>query len=240
MHAPLSNLPIAFERVSVVAGGVTILDRISLLLEPGAPTVLIGPNGAGKTTLLKTAMGLIAPSSGRISWGGQGIGEPERRAIVFQRPTMLRRSAARNVRYALKAARVPRNRRDARVNELLRLVGLEAVGERPARRMSGGEQQRLALARALARDPSVLFLDEPTASLDPAATKAFEDVVRALVSQGIKVVMATHDLGEAKRLAGEVVLLHRGRMIESSRADVFFDRPKTSEATRFVAGDLLV
>jgi tungstate transport system ATP-binding protein len=240
MHAPLSNLPIAFEQVSVLANGVTILDRISLLLEPGGPTVLIGPNGSGKTTLLKIAMGLIAPSSGRITWGGQGIGEPERRAIVFQRPTMFRRSAARNVRDALKTARIPRNRHDARLAELLSLVGLEALGERPARRMSGGEQQRLALARALARDPTVLFLDEPTASLDPAATKAFEDIIRAVVSRGIKVVMATHDLGEARRLAGEVVLLHRGRVLETSAAEAFFDSPKTSEARRFVAGDLLV
>ena len=240
MHAPLSNLPIAFEQVSVVANGVTILDRISLLLEPGAPTVLIGPNGSGKTTLLKIAMGLIAPSSGRITWGRQGIGEPDRRAIVFQRPTMFRRSAARNVRYALKTARIPRNRHDARLAELLGLVGLEALGERPARRMSGGEQQRLALARALARDPTVLFLDEPTASLDPAATKAFEDIIRAVVSRGIKVVMATHDLGEARRLAGEIVLLHRGRVLETGNAALFFDRPQTSEAKRFLAGELLV
>jgi tungstate transport system ATP-binding protein len=240
VHAPLSNLPIAFEQVSVAAPGVTILDRINLLLAPGAPTVLVGPNGAGKTTLLKTAMGLIAPSSGRVTWGGQGIGEPKRRAIVFQRPTMLRRSAVSNVRYALNAAGTPRYRHNARATELLDLVGLAALRERPARRMSGGEQQRLALARALARDPSVLFLDEPTASLDPAATKAFEDVIRAVVSEGIKVVMATHDLGEAKRLAGEIVLLHRGRLVEAAPAHAFFDRPKTSEAMRFVAGDLLV
>jgi tungstate transport system ATP-binding protein len=240
MHAPLSNLPIAFEQVSLIANGVTVLDHIELLLEPGAPTVLIGPNGSGKTTLLKAAMGLIAPSSGRITWGGQGIGRPERRALVFQRPTMLRRSAIANVRYALQAAGIPRTQHEARIAELLGLVGLEAVSDRPARRLSGGEQQRLALARALARDPNVLFLDEPTASLDPAATKAFEDVVRSLVSQGIKVVMATHDLGAAKRLAGEVVLLHRGRVIEACPAQAFFDGPNTDEAARFVAGDLLV
>ena len=240
MHAPLSNLPIAFEQVSVLANGVTILDRVSLLLEPGAPTVLIGPNGSGKTTLLKLAMGLIEPSSGRITWGGQGIGEPARRAIVLQHPTMLRRSAARNVRYALRAAKIPRKQQDARLTELLDLVGLAALGERPARRMSGGEQKRLALARALARDPTVLFLDEPTASLDPAGTKAFEDVIRTVVSRGIKVTMATHDLGEAKRLAGEIVLLHHGRVLETSAASLFFDSPKTNEAKRFLAGELLV
>ena len=153
---------------------------------------------------------------------------------------MLRRSAEANLRYALNAAGVPRAAHAARIAELLTLVGLENLAERPARKLSGGEQQRLALARALAKDPQVLFLDEPTASLDPAATKAVEDMVRAIASRGIKVVMATHDLGEARRLAGEIVLLHRGRVLEVSEAAVFFTQPKTVEAGRFVAGELLV
>jgi tungstate transport system ATP-binding protein len=240
MHPPLSNLPIDFEEVSVIAGTVAILDRVALRLAPGAPTVLIGPNGSGKTTLLRLAMGLLVPSRGRVTWGGQGIGAPRRRAIMFQRPTMLRRSAAGNIRYALRAAGVPRARRAARLAELLTLVGLQGLGERPARRMSGGEQQRLALARALARDPTVLLLDEPTASLDPAATKAFEDVIRAVVARGIKVVMSTHDLGEARRLAGEIVMLARGRVIETGAAAAFFAAPRTAEARTFIAGDLLV
>ena len=153
---------------------------------------------------------------------------------------MLRRSAAANIRYALAAAGVPRAERAARVAELLALVGLDGLGERPARKLSGGEQQRLALARALAKEPQVLFLDEPTASLDPAATKAIEDVIRAVAARGIKVVMSTHDLGEARRLAGEIVLLHRGRVVESGPAEAFFSAPKTEEARRFVAGELLV
>jgi tungstate transport system ATP-binding protein len=135
---------------------------------------------------------------------------------------------------------VPRAQWPARVDELLKLVGLSLIAERPARKLSGGEQQRLALARALARDPQVLFLDEPTASLDPAATKAIEDVVRAIVARGIKVVMSTHDLGEARRLAGEIVLLHRGRAIESGPAAAFFASPRTEAARRFIAGELLV
>jgi tungstate transport system ATP-binding protein len=240
MHAPLSNLPIGFDDVSVAAGGVTILDRVTLTLERGPPTVLIGPNGSGKTTLLRVAMGLQAPSSGRVSWGGQGIGVPQRRAIVFQRPTMLRRSVAANLRYALTAAGVPRTARDPRITALLALVGLEGLGARPARRLSGGEQQRLALARALAGDPTVLFLDEPTASLDPAATKAVEDLIRAVAARGIKIVMATHDLGEARRLAGEIVLLDRGRAVEIGAAPDFFATPRTDAARRFLAGDLLV
>lgn len=240
MRAPSTDLPISFEDVSVTAGAVTILDRISLNLTPGSPTVLIGPNGSGKTTFLRTAMGLIAPASGRITWSGQENTPPVRRAIVFQRPAMLRRSAAGNIRYALKVAKIPRAEHATRLAEVLALVGLEGFGERTARRMSGGEQQRLALARALARDPAVLFLDEPTASLDPAATKSIEDVVRAISSRGIKVVMSTHDLGEARRLAGDIVLLHRGRVIETAPATAFFTSPRTEEARKFTAGELLI
>ena len=159
---------------------------------------------------------------------------------MFQRPAMLRRTAAANVRYALAAANVPHAERHKRVAELLTLVGLDKLGDRPAKRLSGGEQQRLALARALARDPSVLFLDEPTASLDPYATKAIEDIVRAVSVRGVKIVMSTHDLGQAKRLAGDVVMLHRGRLIESTSAAEFFTKPRTDEARKFIAGELLV
>jgi tungstate transport system ATP-binding protein len=240
MRAPASDLPVMFLEVGILAGEVTILDNVSLTLDGGPPTILIGPNGSGKTTLLRAAMGLIPTSRGRISWGGREAAQPTRRAIVFQRPAMLRRSATGNVRYALAAAGVPRAARTERVAELLALVGLDGLGHRPARRLSGGEQQRLALARALARDPAVLFLDEPTASLDPAATKAIEDIVRSVAARGVKVVMATHDLGEAKRLAGEIVLLHRGRVIESGPADAFFAAPKTDTAKQFIAGELLV
>jgi tungstate transport system ATP-binding protein len=240
MRAPPSDLPIRFEDVTVTAGAVTVLDRLSFIIQPGAPTVLIGPNGSGKTTLLRVAMGLLPASRGRVTWDGIADVPPVRRAIVFQRPAMLRRSAEANIRYALSAAHVPRERHDARVTELLALVGLESVASRPARRLSGGEQQRLALARALACDPTVLFLDEPTANLDPAATKAVEDIVRAVAARGIKVVMATHDLGEARRLAGDVVFLHRGHAVETAAAEEFFLSPKTGEARTFIAGDLLL
>jgi tungstate transport system ATP-binding protein len=232
MRAPLSDLPIVLEDVSVAIGDVTLLESVSLEFAAGPPTVIIGPNGAGKTTLLRLAMGLLAASRGRVTWG--------RRAIVFQRPVMLRRSTAANIRYALAAAGVARAARDARLRDLAALLGLGGLGNRPARKLSGGEQQRLALARALAKEPDVLLLDEPTASLDPAATKAIEDVIRTVALRGIKVVMSTHDLGEARRLAGEIVLMHRGRVIENSPAEIFFSAPTTSEARRFINGELLV
>ena len=240
MRAPVTNLPIRFDEVSFGVRSVTIIDRIALTLAPGAPTVIIGPNGAGKTTLLRLAMGLIQPTAGRVTWGGREDAPSDRRAFVFQRPVMLRRSVEANLRYALEAAGVARAERAARMNELLALVGLAGLGDRPARRLSGGEQQRLALARALAKDPQVLFLDEPTASLDPASTKSVEDLIRDVAARGIKVVMSTHDLGEARRLAGDIVLMHRGRIVETSETTAFFNNPKTTEAARFVAGELLV
>jgi tungstate transport system ATP-binding protein len=239
VRAPASDLPIVLDQASIVARGTLLIDGISLTLAGGPPTVLIGPNGAGKTTLLRLAMGLITPTAGRVTWGGRADVPPVRRAIMLQRPVMLRRSAAGNLHYALAAAGVARGERAAHAQELLSLVGLASVADRPARKLSGGEQQRLALARALAREPEVLFLDEPTASLDPAATRAIEDVIRAVAARGVKVVMSTHDLGEARRLAGEVVLLHRGHVIETGAAESFFTAPAAAETHRFLDGELL-
>jgi tungstate transport system ATP-binding protein len=239
MRAPASDLPIMFVEAGIFAGEVTILDNISLSIGPGAPTVLIGPNGSGKTTLLRAAIGLIPVSRGRVTWAGCEVSAPTRRAMLLQRPVMLRRSVAGNVRYAL-GTTVPRAEYDQRTTEALAMVGLDGLQRRPARRLSGGEQQRLALARALARDPAVLFLDEPTASLDPYATKVIEDVVHEITARGVKVVMSTHDLGQAKRVGAEIVLLHRGRLVEAGPAAEFFVNPRTQEAKTFVAGELLV
>ncbi len=205
-----------------------------------APTAIVGPNGAGKTTLLRLAMGLLKPSTGRVTWGGREAVPPVRRAFLFQKPVMLMRSASSNIDYALASAGVSRTERKRRIEELLALVGLTELSGRPARRLSGGEQQRLALARTLAREPELLLLDEPTASLDPAAAKSVEDVLREVTNRGIKILIATHDLGTAKRLAGEVILMHRGEILEQSPANIFFSQPKTEAARRFQAGDLLV
>jgi tungstate transport system ATP-binding protein len=228
-----STLPIAFEAVAFAAGETCILRDVTLSLDAGPATVLIGPNGSGKTTLIKLAVGLIAPSAGTIRYA-QPDRAARRQAIVFQKPVMLRRSAGSNVAYALKAA--GRATDPASVMRLLDRVGLAALADRPARRLSGGEQQRLALARALARDPEVLFLDEPTASLDPAATK----FVAAAAAGGVKIVMSTHDLGQARRLAGDIVFLAKGRLIEHAPAERFFAAPSTPEARAFVAGELVI
>jgi len=240
MRAPRSELPITIEDVSVRSGSVTILESISLVFAPGAPTVLIGPNGSGKSSLLRLAMGLLSPTAGRVMWGGRTSSGGDRRAIVFQRPVMLRRSVAANLAFALRHGTTARRDHADRLEALLDQVGLASFGARPARRLSGGEQQRLALARALARDPEILFLDEPTANLDPAATKAVEDIIARVAAAGVKVVLATHDLGEARRLAGEVVFVVRGRVRESAPAKAFFAGPATREAQAFLNGDLVI
>lgn len=217
-----------------------MLDRLTVTITPGAPTLIIGPNGSGKTSLLRLCMGLAAPSAGTVSWGGRSDRGPARRAILFQKPLMLRRSAAANIVYGLVQAGCPRRLRAARAEELLKRVGLLDLATRPARRLSGGEQQRLALARALARDPEILLLDEPTASLDPAATRFVEEIILMAAQSGTKIVMASHDLGQVRRLAGDVVFLVRGRLREHASTADFFERPSTPEAADFLRGDLVL
>ena len=228
---------LSFVGVNYAAAGTSLLSDLTIELAAGAPTVLLGPNGAGKTTWLKLAMGLLQPTAGRITRGLDGAAAP-RTAFVFQKPVLLRRSAAANLGFALAAAGRPAD--TPTIEALLAQVGLTGLGSRAARKLSGGEQQRLAVARALAREPDILFLDEPTASLDPASTKAIEDIIASVAARGVKVVMATHDLGEAKRLAGDVMFLSRGRLVEHAPAPQFFDRPVTEAARRFLAGDLVL
>lgn len=240
MRAPTSDLPVVLDHVSLAAGPTTILNRLNLTITLGAPTLLIGPNGAGKTTLLRLLMGLAVPTGGGITWGGRTNVAANRRAILFQRPVMLRRSVAANIAYGLAQVGVPRSRRGERVEDLLNRVGLSELAQRPARRLSGGEQQRLALARALARDPELLLLDEPTANLDPAATRSVEDIILLAAKSGIKIVMASHDLGQVRRLAGEVAFLVRGTLCEQSAAENFLNNPSTPEAAAFIRGDLVI
>jgi tungstate transport system ATP-binding protein len=208
-------------------------------LDAGPRTVILGPNGAGKSVLLRLCHGLLTPTGGTIAWNAPEIaGGPRRQAMVFQRPVMLRRSALGNVAYALKLSGVSRRERDERAMEALRKVGLEALARHSARELSGGEQQRLALARVWALRPQVLFLDEPTASLDPGATHEIEKVILALHAAGTKIVMVTHNLGQAHRLGDEILFLHQGRLVERAPADRFFKHPASPEAAQFLEGEL--
>jgi tungstate transport system ATP-binding protein len=239
MRAPDTVLPLRTEALGFEAGGVAILRDVSLTFEAGAPSLVIGPNGAGKSVLLRLLHGLLAPTAGRVEWAMRPGDMARRHAMVFQRPVLLRRPVMANALYPLKLAGLGAAERARRAREALDLVGLAALADRPARRLSGGEQQRLALARAAALRPEVLFLDEPCASLDPAATRAVEEIIAALAARGTKIVMTTHDLGQARRLAGDVVFLHRGRAIEHAPAAAFFAAPATPEAAAFLRGGLV-
>jgi tungstate transport system ATP-binding protein len=220
-------LPLRLEAVSFLH----VIKPLSLDVEAGPSTIILGANGAGKSVLMRLMHGLLAPTAGRISWSSKG-----RQAMVFQRPVMLRRSALANVVYALKVAGVADAEGPAM--DALKEVGLADLAHRPARVLSGGEQQRLALARAWALHPEVLFLDEPTASLDPSATHEIENVIRAFDAAGTKIVMATHNFGQARRLADEVIYLHQGRVLERAPVEQFFSKPATAEAEAFIKGEL--
>ena len=232
-------LPLHLSEVTFAAGGRTILDRVSAQIEAGPRTIILGANGAGKSVLMRVCHGLLAPTSGKVEWHAAEVsGAPRRQAMVFQRPVMLRRSALANVAYALKAAHVAGRERARRAAKALEHVGLADLAEHPARVLSGGEQQRLALARAWALRPDVLFLDEPTANLDPSATKEVEAIITAIHAAGTKIVMSTHNLGQARRLGDEVLFLHQGRLVERAPVETFFERPASAEAAAFIEGEL--
>jgi tungstate transport system ATP-binding protein len=232
-------LPLRLDGVCFAAGGRTIIDRVSLEIGVGPRTVILGPNGAGKSVLMRLCHGLLQPSAGAVIWQGAANGaRPRGQAMVFQRPVMLRRSALANITYGLKLAGIAPGERVLRARDVLEVVGLLHVAERPARVLSGGEQQRLALARAWALNPEVLFLDEPTANLDPGAARDIESIIAAIHASGTKIIMTTHNLGQARRLGDEILFLYAGRLAERAPVEQFFRQPASSEASAFIRGEL--
>lgn len=241
MNTP-SILPLALEGVSFEAGGKRLIKDFTCRFEPGPRTVIIGANGAGKSLLMRLCHGLIKPSAGRITWLGaeeNGIPPAPQQAMVFQRPVMLRRTVAANVDYALSLRGMARAERAERVALALARTGLKGRARHPARVLSVGEQQRLALTRAWALDPQVLFLDEPTASLDPAAAIDVEDVINAIHKAGTRIIMTTHDLGQARRMGDEIMFIHRGRLLERTSTEQFFSAPRNDLAQAFIRGELV-
>ncbi|NNF90045.1 MAG: phosphate ABC transporter ATP-binding protein [Boseongicola sp.] len=230
-------LPLEVRGLTLRYDGGAVIDGIDMTLGHGGTTVIMGANGAGKSLFLRLLHGLIAPTSGTVLWNGVAPTHATRRqALVFQKPVLLRRSVADNVSFALKARGLDRGRLDG----LLKQAGLAHKARQPARLLSGGEAQRLALARALATDPEVLLLDEPTASLDPEATRAIEVIVSEVCRRGTRVLFVTHDIGQARRLADDVVFLSGGRLAEHSPARTFFERPESAEAHAYLSGTLEV
>lgn len=235
-------LPLEARELRYLSGEQALIDGLDLRFNAGARSVILGPNGAGKSLLLRLLHGLIAPTAGQVLWAG-GADERDTRqhqAMVFQRPILLRRSALANVRYALTAQGLARGEAEERARDWLERAGLADLADRPARVLSGGEQQRLAVARALSTTPEVLFLDEPTASLDPASTLAIEELIQLAHDAGTKIILVTHDLGQARRLADEVIFLYRGRLEEHAPAARFFEHPQSEKARAFLEGRIVL
>jgi len=231
-------LPLSLEDVGYAVGGKPLLSGITLRIEAGRRLIVMGANGAGKSLFLRLCHGLIEPTAGRRLWAS-GEARAQAQAMVFQRPVLLRRSVAANLDYPLALKGLSRSARRETVARTLDRFGLNDLADRPARLLSGGEQQRLALARAWAMRPHILFLDEPSSALDPSATRIIEEMVAQFSAEGITIVMTTHNLGQARRLAEDVAFLHRGRLIEHRSAADFFAGPETPEARAFLAGDLI-
>ncbi len=230
---------IRLEAAAVHFGAVRALHDITLALRQGERLALVGANGSGKTTLLRLLNGLIAPSAGRRVLTPNADGRAPRSAMLFQRPFLLHLSVRRNLHIALWLAGVPAAQRPQRAAEALQRVGLQPQAERPARALSGGQQQRLALARAWAVRPDILFLDEPTASLDPSAKREVETLIDAFGADGMTLVMSTHNLGQVKRLATRVVYMDAGRLVVDLPTDQFFDHHAVPpEAALFLKGEL--
>ena len=235
-------LPIAACGIVVTRAGRNLIDGVDLTLSGGGVTAILGPNGAGKSMLLRVLANLVAPDRGTVRWAGRGPDRARapRIGFVFQKPVLLRRSARANVEYALSAAGVRGKARRGRAEHALEAASLGHLAERPARLLSGGEQQRLALARALSTGPKALLLDEPTSSLDPAATLAIETLVGTARDDGTTIALVTHDVAQAKRLADEVVFVHHGRITERAPAGRFFASPASEAARAYLDGRIVV
>ena len=227
--------------LSIAHEGKVLLDVPHLCLGGPGPTLILGPNGAGKSLLLRCLHGLIQPDRGRVCQNGVllNASHKARQAMVFQRPVLLRRSVAANLDFVLKRKSMPRVQRKPRIDDLLAEGGLDGKARQPARSLSGGEAQRLAILRALALDPETLFLDEPTSALDPSATQMIERMVLRASAQGVRIVMVTHDIGQARRLATEIVMMQAGHVVEQGLARQVLESPKSDESRRYLDGGLV-
>lgn len=247
-HKPFSArhgpriLPLIAQKLTLERDDRRLIDGLDFTLppEPGI-TVLLGPNGAGKSLLLQLLTGLLKPDSGTVAWAGQPPSPAiaKRIGYVFQKPVLLRRSVLANVAFSLAATGCSKELIEARSWEALRAAGLADLADQPARSLSGGEQQRLALARAMSFNPELLVLDEPAAHLDPASVVSIEKLMLQAASTGTALLLVTHDIAQARRLARTIVFMHRGRVLETGRAQDFFRRAATEQARGYLAGELL-
>jgi tungstate transport system ATP-binding protein len=232
-------LPLVVRGLMFGINGRRIIKDVSFWIGSSGRTVILGPNGAGKSVMLRLCHGLLKPTGGEIRWGDLSVSRArEQQAMASQHPVLLRRTVRGNLLHVLSVKGVPRGERPALVDAALEQAGLAGLGARAARTLSGGQQQRLAIARAFVLRPKVLLLDEPTTNLDPAAVRGVEELIGAIGAAGTKILMTTHDIAQARRLAADVMFLNDGRLLEHAPAAEFFAAPKDPVAAGFLAGEL--
>lgn len=232
-------LPLELNGVVAKVRGKTLVGPVDLTIGTDGFTILMGPNGSGKTTLLRLMHGLQRVSQGHVTWNAPEAEVRARQAYVFQTPIMMRRRVVDSIAFALTLHGTPKVDARERATVWAKQIGLGHALQRPAPVLSGGEKQKLSLARALIRKPDILFLDEPCANLDGRATREIETILQEAQKTGTRIVMATHDMGQARRLATDVVFMHGGKVREATPASDFFANPQTPEAAAFIKGDIV-
>ncbi len=235
----MTILPLRLADVVVSRRGKRIIGPVSVDLGPDGFTVILGPNGAGKTTLLRTMHGIERVSSGDVSWQVSRESAEQKQSFVFQTPIILRRKVIENVAYPLLVRGLSRAEAMERAEIWTKRVGLAAAVDRSATVLSGGERQKLALARALITEPEIVFLDEPTANLDGRSMREIEGILGEARDEGVRFVLATHNLGQARRLGTEILFIRNGAIQERAIADEFFENPKSPEALAYINGDIV-
>ncbi len=234
-----SLLPIQINNLAFKTPTRNLISKINLRINSKTISVIMGPNGSGKSIFLRIIHGLITPSTGSFSFNGETINKAikKRQSMVFQKPTLLRRTVWSNLIFV---DSLDKKVEPAKCKSILKKVGLEHLINHPAQLLSGGEQQRLALARALITKPDLLLLDEPTANLDPTSISVIENIVKNASDSNVKVIFVTHDIRQARRLGSDIIFFHNGQVTEHTDTKIFFDKPFSREAKAFLDGEIMI
>ena len=238
-NLPIELLPIKLDTLNYNSSNNQIINNVNISIQSKGITVIMGPNGSGKSVLIRLLQGLLTPTTGYISYNSNLLDKSIRRrqAMVFQNPTLLRRTVLSNMAFA---DSIDGKTDIIHCKRLLSLLGLKEFQSYPAQLLSAGEKQRLALARALVLQPYILFLDEPTANLDPASIQLIEDIVKNASKSGVKIIFITHDIGQAKRIADDIIFINKGKILEYTETNLFFQTPQTKETAAYLDGNIIL